>query len=127
MFATPAATRNVSNDSTCRACNVYILWHGPRMVRRTKVEAAATREALLDAALGVFRDRGVAHTSLEEVAASAGVTRGAVYWHFKDKADLSPALGKRVRLPMETMVVFAGETPHDDPLGALRALAVNCL
>ena len=97
------------------------------MVRRTKSEAAATREALLDAALGVFRDRGVAHTSLEEVAAAAGVTRGAVYWHFKDKADLFTALCERVQLPMEAMLVLAGETRHDDPLGALRALAVDCL
>ena len=61
-------------------------------------------DALLDAALRVFRDRGVAHTSLEEVAAAAGVTRGAVYWHFKDKADLFTALCERVQLPMEAML-----------------------
>jgi len=97
------------------------------VVRRTKTEAAATRDALLDAALSVFRDRGVAHTSLEEVAAAAGVTRGAVYWHFKDKADLFTALCERVQLPMEAMLVLAGETRQDDPLGALRELAVNCL
>jgi TetR/AcrR family acrAB operon transcriptional repressor len=97
------------------------------MVRRTKSEAAATRDALLDAALRVFRGRGVAHTSLEEVAAAAGVTRGAVYWHFKDKADLFTALCERVQLPMEAMLVLTAETRHDDPLGALRALAVNCL
>jgi len=97
------------------------------MVRRTKTEAAATRDALLDASLVVFRDRGVAHTSLEEVAAAAGVTRGAVYWHFMDKADLFTALCERVQLPMEAMLAIAGETRHDDPLGALRALAVDCL
>ncbi len=97
------------------------------MVRRTKIEAAATRDALLDAALRVFRDRGVAHTSLEEVAAAAGVTRGAVYWHFKDKADLFTALCERVQLPMEAMLAAAGETRHDDPLDTLRSLAVNCL
>src|SRR4030095_9697440 len=97
------------------------------MARRPKAEAAATRDALLDAALRVFRGRGVAHTSLEEVAAAAGVTRGAVYWHFKDKADLFTALCERVQLPMEAMLVLTAETRHDDPLGALRALAVNCL
>jgi AcrR family transcriptional regulator len=78
------------------------------MVRRTKKEAAATRDALLDAALRVFRDRGVAHTSLEEVAAAAGVTRGAVYWHFKDKADLFTALCERVQLPMERCSLAGG-------------------
>lgn len=97
------------------------------MVRRTKIEAAATRDALLDAALQVFRDRGVAHTSLEEVAAAAGVTRGAVYWHFKDKADLFTALCERVQLPMEAMLAVAGEARQDDPLATLRTLAVKCL
>jgi len=97
------------------------------MVRRTKSEAAATRDALLDAALSVFRDRGVAHTSLEEVAAAAGVTRGAVYWHFKDKADLFTALCDRVQLPMEAMLAAAGGVRHEDPLATVRMLAVNCL
>ena len=97
------------------------------MVRRTKTEAAATRDALLDAALGVFRDRGVAHTSLEEIAAAAGMTRGAVYWHFKDKADLFTALCERVQLPMEAMLAVAGETRQEDPLDTVRTLAIDCL
>ena len=99
----------------------------PAMVRRTKTEAAATRDALLDAALRVFRDQGVAHTSLAEVAAAAGVTRGAVYWHFRDKTDVFEALCKRVQLPMEAMLASVGEARHDDPLAALRVLAVNAL
>ena len=81
----------------------------------------------MDAALRVFRDQGVAHTSLEEVAASAGVTRGAVYWHFNDKADLFTALCERGQLPMEAMLVSAGETRHADPLGALRKLMIDGL
>ena len=91
------------------------------------MEAAATRDALLDAAERVFRERGVAHTSLAEVAAAAGVTRGAVYWHFRDKAALFEALCERVQLPMEAMLASAGEIRQKDPLGALRALAVNGL
>jgi TetR/AcrR family acrAB operon transcriptional repressor len=97
------------------------------MARRTKTEAAATRVALLDAAQRVFRERGVAHASLAEVAAAAGVTRGAVYWHFRDKADLFAALCERVQLPMEAMLASAGEIRQQDPLGALRALAVDGL
>ena len=97
------------------------------MARHTKTEAAATREALLDAAERVFRERGVAHTSLAEVAAAARVTRGAVYWHFRDKADLFEALCERVQLPMEAMLANADEIRQKDPLGALRALAVNGL
>lgn len=94
------------------------------MVRRTKSEAAATREALLDAAERSFRDRGVAHTTLADIAAAAGVTRGAVYWHFRDKSDLFEALCDRVELPMEAMLAQAGETRQKDPLGKLRELAV---
>ena len=75
----------------------------------------------------MFRERGVAHASLAEVAAAAGVTRGAVYWHFRDKADLFEALCERVQLPMEAMLARAGETRHADPLGALRALRVDGL
>jgi TetR/AcrR family acrAB operon transcriptional repressor len=97
------------------------------MVGRTKTESAATRAALLDAAERMFRDRGVAHTSLAEVAAAAGLTRGAVYWHFRDKADLFEALCVRAELPMETMLASAGGKRHKDPLGALSELAVTAL
>jgi len=97
------------------------------MVRRTKMQAADTREHLLDAAERVFCERGVANTSLTEVAAAAGVTRGAVYWHFKDKADLFTAMCQRASLPLDAMLEQAGVTVHDDPLAALRALAVAAL
>jgi TetR/AcrR family transcriptional regulator, acrAB operon repressor len=97
------------------------------MVRRTKAEAAATREALLDAAERVFRARGVAHASLAEIAAAAGLTRGALYWHFRDKADLLKALTDRVQLPMEAMLARAGRERHKDPLGVIRELAIFAL
>jgi TetR/AcrR family transcriptional regulator, acrAB operon repressor len=57
-------------------------------MRRTAEEAEATRVALKDAALDVFAERGYSATSLEEVATRADVTRGALYHHFADKADL---------------------------------------
>ena len=62
------------------------------MARRTKEDAQATRTALLDAAERVFQQRGVSRTSLNEIAQAAGVTRGALYWHFKDKAALFNAM-----------------------------------
>lgn len=97
------------------------------MVRRTKEEAQATRERLLDAAECVFRERGVTRTSLAEVATAAGMTRGAVYWHFKDKADLFRAMCDRATLPLDTMFERAGETAETDPLGTLRALSIGAL
>jgi TetR/AcrR family acrAB operon transcriptional repressor len=97
------------------------------VARRTKEDAAITREQLLDAAERVFREQGVAGSSLAEVAAAAGVTRGAVYWHFRDKADLYAAMCDRATLPLETMLEDAGATAHADPLAALRHLALTAL
>ncbi|MEO7245199.1 MAG: TetR family transcriptional regulator [Rubrivivax sp.] len=70
------------------------------MVRRTKADALATRERIIDAAELLFQARGVSHTSLNDIAAAAGVTRGAVYWHFRDKGDLFNAMMDRVREPL---------------------------
>ena len=71
------------------------------MARRTKEEALATRHKLLDAAEHLFQAQGVSRTSLQDIARRAGATRGAIYWHFKDKADLFNAMMERVTLPME--------------------------
>jgi TetR/AcrR family acrAB operon transcriptional repressor len=96
------------------------------MVRRTKEEAAATREHLLDMAEVVFLREGVARTSLQSIAAEAGLTRGALYWHFRDKAELFNAMMERVRLPCETAT---DALEHDDqpggpdPVETLRAFA----
>src|SRR5215831_19388003 len=97
------------------------------MARKTKVEALITREQLLDAAERVFREHGVARTSLAEVAAAAGVTRGAVYWHFKDKVDLFEAMCERATLPLDLLLSEAASSPCSDPLGALRELAIGVL
>ena len=97
------------------------------MARRTKEAAAITREQLLDAAERVFRERGVAGSSLAQVAAEAGVTRGAVYWHFRDKSDLYAAMCERATLPLEMMLEGAATTLHADPLATLRELALAAL
>ena len=71
------------------------------MVRRTKEEAQATRSHILDTAERVFERRGVSGTSLHEIAKAAGLTRGAIYWHFADKADLFNAMMERATMPLE--------------------------
>jgi len=97
------------------------------MARRTKVEAQATRERLLDCAESLFREHGVTRTSLAEVATAAGLTRGAVYWHFKDKADLFRAMCDRATLPLETQFEHASADIAVDPLGVLRELSIGAL
>ena len=62
------------------------------MPRRTKEEAEQTRLLLLETALVMFAQRGITNTSLKDVAAEAGLTHGALYWHFKNKTDLVVAL-----------------------------------
>src|SRR4249920_2942111 len=97
------------------------------MARRTKEEAAITREQLLDAAEKVFREHGVTRTSLAEVATAAGVTRGAVYWHFKDKADLFHAMCDRATMPLDAMFERAGDPNVADPMAMLREVSVGAL
>jgi TetR/AcrR family transcriptional regulator, acrAB operon repressor len=97
------------------------------MVRCTKEEAQETRNRILDAAENVFQSKGVARTSLADVAEAAEVTRGAIYWHFKNKTDLFAAMCERVRLPMETMIEGNADLRETDPLGQLRKIAIFVL
>lgn len=86
------------------------------MARRTKEDALATRAALLDAAERAFQQKGVARTSLADIAQAAGMTRGAIYWHFRDKTDLFTAMMERVTLPLHARleaVAQAGDEAGD--------------
>jgi TetR/AcrR family acrAB operon transcriptional repressor len=97
------------------------------MVRRTQDEAAETRNRILDAAERVFSERGVAHTSLEDIAKAAGVTRGAIYWHFRNKNELFSAMVNRVSLPIEEMVARTIDDDGANPLLLLRKAAIDAL
>jgi TetR/AcrR family acrAB operon transcriptional repressor len=92
------------------------------VVRKTKEEAQATRHRLLDAAEHLFQAQGVSRTSLQDIARRAGATRGAVYWHFKDKADLFNAMMERVTLPLEQAFQDRlGQEGQTDPLVRIRS------
>jgi TetR/AcrR family acrAB operon transcriptional repressor len=97
------------------------------MVRCTKEEALATRHRLLDAAEQVFAERGVSRTTLADIAQAAGTTRGAIYWHFKNKADLFNAMMERTTLPMEQGLLQIGHDPTRDPLEELQASMLNVM
>jgi TetR/AcrR family acrAB operon transcriptional repressor len=70
------------------------------MVRKTKENAELTRQRLIEAAREVFLMRGVGRTTMEHIAVQAGVTRGAIYWHFSNKIDLFQAMREQVFLPL---------------------------
>ncbi|MDQ7727088.1 TetR family transcriptional regulator [Halomonas sp. SpR8] len=94
------------------------------MARKTKAEAAATREALLEAAEEMFFAKGVARTSLEQIARHAGLTRGAVYWHFKNKGDLFMALIEQVRMPFQSLMDEVSNA--DAELSPLETIRLAC-
>lgn len=90
------------------------------MPRRTKEAAEATRRNILDAAEQVFQARGVGASSLQDIAQAAGVTRGAVYWHFKDKAALFDAMMQRVCLPFDQSSEQLDQAAPEQALQRLR-------
>lgn len=96
-------------------------------MRRTKEDALLTREKLLDAAEIVFWDKGVSSTSLQDIAQAAGLTRGAIYWHFKDKATLFNAMMDRSVSPIEETIGRVGQEKTDEPLIQIRAAMVDAL
>ncbi len=71
------------------------------MAKKTKQEAQETRTSLIDAAEQLFQQRGVSRCSLQDIAQAAGLTRGAIYWHFKDKTELFKAMMERATMPLE--------------------------
>lgn len=91
------------------------------MVRRTKEDAEITRNKLLDAAQEVFDMKGVTGASLSDVAQAAGLTRGAIYWHFENKVDLFNAMLRRTTLPFE-QALAAGELISERGGAALVAM-----
>jgi TetR/AcrR family acrAB operon transcriptional repressor len=97
------------------------------MARRTKEDALATRHLLLDAAELVFAQKGVSRTSLNDIAQAAGVSRGAIYWHFKNKADLFNAMMDRITLPMEAELQQIGHDSELDPLDELRCAILDAM
>lgn len=97
------------------------------MARKTKHEALETRETILDAAETLFLQRGVSHTSLQDIAAEAAVTRGAIYWHFKDKAELFDAMMKRGTMPLEEGMSLHTAADPALTLTALRWGLLNVL
>jgi TetR/AcrR family transcriptional regulator, acrAB operon repressor len=84
-------------------------------MRRTKEEAANTRANIVEAALRCFDRHGIASSTLEQIACEAGVTKGAVYHHFRGKRDILGAIRDQVSLPLldeaDTTLLRRSELP----------------
>ena len=90
--------------------------HG-RVDQRTRAARAEGREArdeLLDAALRVFAERGYRDAGVDEIAATAGYSKGALYWHFGGKEDLLHALiEERIDAPTRELVALLESAPPE--------------
>tara|TARA_B100000378_G_scaffold251460_1_gene226191 strand:- start:2729 stop:3367 length:639 start_codon:yes stop_codon:yes gene_type:complete len=98
---------------------------GLLFMKRTKEEAENTRDDLLLSAIQIFSEKGVARATLAEIAKGAGVTRGAVYWHFENKAQIFDALHERMYRPFLDGILKGLEKEHPNPLEQLRDLWIE--
>src|SRR5258705_8189039 len=84
-------------------------------MRRTKEDAAPPRAAIVDPALSCFDRHGIAGSTLDQIAAAAGVTKGAIYHHFTGKREILHEIREQVSLPLldaaDTVLLHAGTTP----------------
>ena len=90
---------------------------GARLDQRTRAaraERRTAREELLAAALRVFARRGYREAGVDEIAAEAGYSKGALYWHFSSKAELLTALlDERIDAPMRDRVALLASAPPE--------------
>lgn len=86
-----------------------------------------TYQSILDAAIDVFDKKGFAAASLEEIAKKAEVTRGAIYWHFKDKHEVFEALQTRLHQPLNSSILDDIKEDHNNSLEQLEKLCVKLL
>lgn len=90
------------------------------MARKTKEDAFITRQRIINVAISEFSTQGFASTSLADIASAAGVTRGAIYWHFKNKEELFNEIWQQsARYSLHVSEKIHSEN-KDNPLKALQ-------
>ena len=97
------------------------------MARKTKQQARETRQHILDVAIRLFSQQGVSSTSLADIAQAAGVTRGAIYWHFKNKSELFSEIWELSESSISDLEIEYRAKFPGDPLSVLREILVYIL
>lgn len=92
------------------------------MPKRTHEEALQTKKQIMDAAVALFSVKGYEKTTLSDVARAAGVTRGAIYWHFENKGELLIELMQHLAKDKDLVesLLQAAKENEFDPLGCIR-------
>src|ERR1700760_1486786 len=103
------------------------MWQHGGMARVTRAESKErTRQRLLTEAQRLFRERGYAATSLEQIAEAAEVTKGAIYGDFASKEDLMLSALEAAPAPDYSTPLPDGSRPLRERLGAFgRAVAAD--
>ncbi|NCT41455.1 MAG: TetR family transcriptional regulator [Alphaproteobacteria bacterium] len=96
-------------------------------MRRTKQDAQKTYDAILNASAALFAEKCISNVSLEEIAKAANVTRGAIYWHFKNKGEIFNALHESVFQPLSEIILQDLHSEEEAPLQLLSNLCVKLL
>ena len=65
-------------------------------MRKTKEDSEKTRQDIIDAGIAIFSENWYASVKMSDIAKKAGITRGAIYWHFKNKMILFIEIHKLV-------------------------------
>lgn len=91
------------------------------MARKTKEESQKTRDGILDAAERVFLEKGVGTTAMADLADAAGVSRGAVYGHYKNKIEQCCEPGSVQRV-LEILYLKCERSDENEPLLRRREL-----
>jgi len=105
----------------------HLTWRLLLVMRKTKEDAEATKQAILDAAVVLFGEHGVAKTSLEKIAKHANVTRGAVYWHFASKQDIFEALHDQLHTPFIQSIIDGLQGVESNPIAKLQQVCTEIL
>src|SRR5262245_15886917 len=92
---------------------------------KRSAKGEAFRNAILETAAGLFLERGLAGTSMQDIADALGVTRTAVYYYFRNKDEIHVAFSERVALAAKDLTEKPAKRTDLDPVEALRQLVEN--
>ncbi len=95
-------------------------------MRKTKEEAGETKKKIVESAVELFEINGYQATRIEDVAEKAGLTRGAVYWHFKTKIDLYEYILTMFEKRLDKLIEESAKQTAS-PVARLRWLIVNMI
>src|SRR5438477_10021008 len=97
----------------------------PKPRPKSRKSREPSRKQLMTVAIDCFARLGYQGTSIDRIARDAGVTKGALYYHFRDKEDLLFAAVKD-RIGGFEQMVLEEVTPGEDPMANLRRVVDAC-